>query len=142
MIKPKALDIVGLVALFLSLIMVSYAGIIWAIALGFAFGSYATSIISRAPKGILLKQKDPYCMSCNKYLAAKDLFPIFSYVSTNGKCRYCGAKIPTSIFITELLVILCFIISYITLGFGLMYFATAIVFSLLCTLLVLGFIAS
>ena len=34
-----------------------------------------------------------YCPNCKKNLRWYDLFPIFSYISTLGKCRYCKKKI-------------------------------------------------
>lgn len=127
--KLKALDAIGLIALILSLLLLSWAGLIWAIAIGFAFGSYATSIVSRWPKRILHVKRDPYCMSCNKELQPRDLYPLLSYLCNKGKCRFCGASIPTSLFWTEFLVIISSIICYLVLGIGVWYIVILILAS-------------
>lgn len=52
------------------------------------------------------------CLSCGHELSVKDLIPVFSWLSLQGKCRYCGAQIPDSP-IAELVVPLLFVASYI-----------------------------
>lgn len=42
------------------------------------------------------------CLSCKHPLGIKDLVPLWSYLSTGGKCRYCGVAIPVSCPIMEL----------------------------------------
>jgi len=34
------------------------------------------------------------CPKCHHTLTGKDLIPLFSFLSTAGKCRYCKTKIP------------------------------------------------
>ena len=34
-----------------------------------------------------------YCDVCGHVLAARDLVPVFSYLFSRGRCRYCGAKL-------------------------------------------------
>lgn len=34
-----------------------------------------------------------HCDVCGHVLGVKDLFPIFSYIFSKGRCRYCGAKL-------------------------------------------------
>lgn len=135
--KLKALDVIGLVALILSLLLLSWAGLIWAIAIGLAFGSYATSIVSRWPKRILHVKRDPYCMSCNKALQPRDLYPLLSYLCNKGKCRFCGASIPASLFWTEFLVIIASIIGYVVLGIGVWYIFILILTSIFIATMVI-----
>jgi len=42
------------------------------------------------------------CMSCGVALRWHDLFPLFSYLSLRGRCRCCGAYIPSRYFWVEL----------------------------------------
>lgn len=44
-----------------------------------------------------------YCTSCKKQLKWYDLFPVFSYLFSRGKCRYCHKKIPLECLLIELL---------------------------------------
>ena len=90
------------------------SGIILMAVVGPAIGNYATSVVYRLPFGQTPFEKNPYCGHCGTMLQPKDLFPIFSYLSTRGKCRYCGGKIRSSftwievscgiVFITDFLV--------------------------------------
>jgi leader peptidase (prepilin peptidase)/N-methyltransferase len=52
-------------------------------------------------------------MSCNHPLAWYDLFPLFSYLSLRGKCRYCKAKIskqyPLVEFANGAMTVLCLV---------------------------------
>ncbi len=80
-----------------------YAGLIWALVMGWAASSYASNFSYRIPRGERPFGREPYCGDCNSKLLPKDLFPIFSWLFTGGKCRYCGSKVPASYFILELL---------------------------------------
>lgn len=44
-----------------------------------------------------------YCDKCKRSLAWYDLFPILSYFSLNGRCRYCQQKLSLEYPITELI---------------------------------------
>jgi leader peptidase (prepilin peptidase)/N-methyltransferase len=59
------------------------------------FGSFASVIIHRLKSGEwwILNGRS-HCFKCKKSLKFFDLFPIFSFLSTFWKCRYCKAKIP------------------------------------------------
>jgi len=49
-------------------------GIIWSLAVGFAIGNYACSLVHRLPRGRLILDKPPYCGHCGTLLATKDKF--------------------------------------------------------------------
>ncbi|NVP17907.1 prepilin peptidase [Candidatus Gracilibacteria bacterium] len=70
---------------------------------GLLFGSFSSVIIHRLKsneKGICSGRS--HCPKCNTTLKFYDLIPIFSWLSTGGKCRYCKEKIPYIYPILEL----------------------------------------
>ncbi len=93
-------------------------GIIWSGFLGLTIGNFATNPIYRLPRNESLFRKDPYCGDCNAKLMPRDLFPVFSWLMTRGKCRYCGAKVPGAYAVTEAVIGLLFIICYLQFGFS------------------------
>lgn len=78
-------------------------GLIWMVVLGPAVGNYACSVVYRLPRGKTPFERHPYCGHCNADLKPIDLFPIWSWVSTRGKCRYCAGEIPSIYTVIELL---------------------------------------
>lgn len=52
------------------------------------------------------------CPDCKHTLSAKDLVPVFSWLSLKGKCRYCKAKISPQYPLVELLTAILFVLSY------------------------------
>ena len=57
------------------------------------------------------------CDHCGHVLNAKDLVPIFSYIFSKGKCRYCGAKLDIRYPVSELISGLAYV--FIVVKFGL-----------------------
>ncbi len=60
--------------------------------LGLVLGSFIKVLADRS----LVRQSfwgRSYCPNCKKHLRYYDLFPILSYLSTRGRCRYCHKKI-------------------------------------------------
>jgi leader peptidase (prepilin peptidase)/N-methyltransferase len=93
-------------------------GLIWALFCGLAIGNYATNPIYRLPLNEPLFGRKPYCGDCNALLKPKDLFPILSWFSTGGKCRYCGARVPAAYVVAEILITALFVTLYWRIGFG------------------------
>lgn len=110
------------------------AGIIWSLALGFAAGNYACSLVHRLPRGLGILEKKPYCGSCQTMLATKDLFPVVSALLLRHKCRYCSAPIPKSHFYTEILIGLLFCSCFTVWGFSEQYLIVALLGSMLTVL--------
>lgn len=106
-------------------------GLIFAIFFGWAMSSYTSSFIYRLPRGEDPLGRKPYCGDCNTLLKPIDLFPIFSWLMTGGKCRYCGAKVPASYCVVELCGTLSFAYFYTAYGFHDMFLVMASVFALL-----------
>lgn len=53
------------------------------------------------------------CPDCKHELGAKDLIPVFSWLSTGGKCRYCRKPISKQYPVVELATAAAFVASYI-----------------------------
>ncbi len=87
---------------FLSLHQTVVMGVILLAVIGPAVGNYACSVVYRLPRGQTPFERHPYCGHCGADLQPRDLFPIFSWLSTRGKCRYCGGAIPGIYTVIEL----------------------------------------
>jgi leader peptidase (prepilin peptidase)/N-methyltransferase len=61
--------------------------------LGLLFGSLASALSYRLPRGLPVAADRSRCPSCENVLAARDLVPVLSWVASRGRCRYCDAKI-------------------------------------------------
>ncbi len=82
---------------------------------GIIIGSFLNVCILRVPLRESVVSKRSHCMSCGHQLAWYDLFPLFSYLFLQGKCRYCKKKISVQYPIVEgmngILAVLCFAFS-------------------------------
>ena len=108
-----------------------WAGLIWAIAMGWAASSYASNFIYRLPRHEYPFGRTPYCGDCNAPLKPIDLAPVVSWLMTRGKCRYCGSPIPVSYFYVELVFPLLFGMAFVLYGFNDKYLLIVGTFSLL-----------
>ena len=103
------------------------SGIIWSLALGFAAGNYACSLVHRLPRGRLILDKKPYCGSCGTALQVKDLFPVISALLLRHRCRYCGIAFPVSHTWTEILVGLLFVFAFLQYNFSEQYLLVVLI---------------
>lgn len=83
-------------------ILIIYFGF-WLAVLGAVLGSFADCAADRYIQNKPILNARSACTSCNTILKPIDLIPVFSYIFYKGKCRYCGAKIPSECLILELL---------------------------------------
>lgn len=61
-----------------------------AIFMGLCFGSLATAMAYRLPRGISMVTQDrSHCPHCNRTLTFFDLFPVLSWLWLRGRCRGC-----------------------------------------------------
>tara|TARA_R110002124_G_scaffold64985_2_gene177991 strand:- start:812590 stop:813435 length:846 start_codon:yes stop_codon:yes gene_type:complete len=85
------------------------------IVLGGLFGSFATALIYRLPRGIPIAFGDKsaqggdkngaarsYCTQCKHQLSFFDLIPFLSYLCLRGRCRYCKKSYGSGYFFVEL----------------------------------------
>jgi leader peptidase (prepilin peptidase)/N-methyltransferase len=70
--------------------------------LGLVVGSFLNVCIDRLPQNKSITYPPSHCGACQHKLAARDLIPIFSYLSLRGRCRYCQASIPRKLLWIEL----------------------------------------
>jgi len=84
--------------------------------LGLLLGSFFNVCIYRIPQGQSIAFPPSHCTSCGHSLAVKDLFPVVSYISLGGKCRYCKTRISPQYPLVELLTAGIFLIVYSRLG--------------------------
>ena len=61
--------------------------------LGACMGSFLNCAAWRVVHGESVLRGRSHCDVCGHVLAPRDLVPVFSYVFSHGRCRYCGAKL-------------------------------------------------
>ncbi len=79
---------------------------------GLIFGSFLNCVAMRMVRGQDWVHGSSHCIKCGHELTAKDLFPLFSYLSTGGRCRYCREKISARYPLTELTFAILIVILY------------------------------
>jgi prepilin signal peptidase PulO-like enzyme (type II secretory pathway) len=102
--------------------------------LGAITASFTGVLVERLYTGQSWVRARSRCDACGIQLTARDLVPIFSYLSHRGACRHCKARIPVASFLYEVLLAGLFVLAYLTFfdGLALLLFLAA--------LSVLGFI--
>jgi prepilin signal peptidase PulO-like enzyme (type II secretory pathway) len=100
-------------------------GVIFMLVIGPAVGNYACSVVYRLPRGKTPFERHPYCGHCNADLKPIDLFPIWSWLSTRGKCRYCAGIIPGIYTVIELVCGVAFIAYFLKFGISETFILTA-----------------
>src|SRR6056297_3790261 len=104
---------------------------------GLIIGSFLNVVIYRLPLKESIIFPSSHCPECGTKLKYSDLIPVLSYLSTKGKCRYCGEKIPIRYPIVELITALLFLLTFLKYGLNTEF----IIFSvLIATLIVVSFI--
>ncbi|NBX02749.1 MAG: prepilin peptidase [Alphaproteobacteria bacterium] len=86
--------------------------IILVIAIGLVFGSFITCVSYRLPLGLDIVKKPSYCPACDAKLTTLDLFPLFSWLFSRGKCCHCGVKVSARYPMTELATAGTFLLIY------------------------------
>ena len=94
-------------------ILVLYVSIFLFI-LGTIFGSFINCVSGRIVEGRDWIRGKSICENCKHELGALDLVPIFSYIFLKGRCRYCGTKLSPRYMLTELLLGVCFVITFLS----------------------------
>lgn len=61
--------------------------------LGLIFGSFATVVAYRVPRGSSIVTGRSRCPSCDAQIAWHDNIPLLGYVLLRGRCRNCGTRI-------------------------------------------------
>lgn len=74
----------------------------WLAVFGSVLGSFLDCAASRWAAGERMFAGRSHCAACGHTLGAGDLVPVFSFLLRRGKCRYCGARIPSDCLWAEL----------------------------------------
>lgn len=77
--------------------------ILLAALLGLVMGSFLTCLAMRSVSGASVLRGRSHCDSCGHVLGVPDLVPVFSWLFSRGRCRYCGVKLPAKYPALELL---------------------------------------
>lgn len=99
--------------------------------LGLIIGSFLNVCIYRIPKGENIAYPPSHCFNCGIKLKPIDLIPIISFLSTKGRCRYCGDKISLQYPLVELLNGVLYLLLFLKFGFTFIFIKFAILFSVL-----------
>jgi leader peptidase (prepilin peptidase)/N-methyltransferase len=93
-------------------------GIAGPVFLGLVFGSLATALSYRLPRGLPVSGRErSRCPSCGKTLGLIDLVPLLSWMALRGRCRYCHAPIGWRYPLIELATLLLCLFFYTAYGF-------------------------
>lgn len=65
--------------------------------------SFLNVLVWRIPRRISFIRGRSVCESCGHVLGMRELCPVFGWIWVRGRCRYCGAKLPVSHLLYELL---------------------------------------
>lgn len=111
--------------------------IIFIVLFGLAWGSFLNVVIYRLPAGMSLTTPPSSCPHCKKRINFYDNIPVLSYLVLRGKCRFCGARIPITYFLVEILTPLSFLLIFQQHSLSFFFFASSLFAS---AMIVLGFI--
>jgi leader peptidase (prepilin peptidase) / N-methyltransferase len=104
---------------------------------GLCFGSFVTCASYRLPLDIDVVRKPSFCPSCNTKLGFKDLWPVFSWLFSGGKCRHCKTPVSARYPLTELTTAALFWLVYSVHGIGLV----GAIFALMAVMLMIMIVA-
>jgi leader peptidase (prepilin peptidase)/N-methyltransferase len=90
---------------------------------GSIFGSFATMASYRIPRDEDIVMRPSCCPKCNHRLGFLDLFPIFSWLFSGGKCRHCKSPVSCRYPLIELALSSLFVLIYLKIGANLEGFA-------------------
>lgn len=85
-------------------------------ALGAVLASFMAVIAERLYTGQSWVRDRSRCNSCSNVLSARDLVPVLSWISSKGRARCCGARVPAGYAVGELLLGMSFALAFHALG--------------------------
>lgn len=87
-------------------------------ALGAVLASFLAVIAERVYTGESWIRGRSRCNSCTEHLRAHELIPVLSWMSTLGRCRTCGSRVPVWYAVGEATLGTVFVFGYLSLGFS------------------------
>lgn len=91
--------------------------LVFFIVLGLMIGSFLNVVIYRVPHGKSIAFPSSHCPICSHSLSIRDNIPVFSYILSKGKCKYCEGSISIQYPIVEILTGVLFGLLYLRIGF-------------------------
>lgn len=88
------------------------------VVIGLCMGSFLNCFAWRITHNMKVSEGHSICPECGHELGVKDLVPVFSYIFSKGKCRYCNKPIPKRYPISELVCVAGYLSIYYVYGFG------------------------
>lgn len=85
-------------------------------AAGAVVASFTGVIAERYQTGQSFLTGRSRCDSCNRTLDTRDLVPVLSWLLTGGRCRSCRVPLPVRYALTEAVLGVLFVVSYLLLG--------------------------
>lgn len=99
--------------LYITSFLTAYFTVI-AFVLGAVLASFLGCLGWRMCNGESVLKGRSHCDSCGHVLGARDLIPIFSYLISKGRCRYCGVQIsPVNLYGELILGILFAVVTFL-----------------------------
>lgn len=102
--------------------------------LGAVLASFVGVLAERIHTGESIVSGRSRCNSCGRQLSFPDLVPVLSWLVSFGRCRTCKARVPAVYALSEAILALVFVLSYLKLG------TTSVLVVFLAALTVLAFI--
>ena len=93
--------------------------VFWLFILGSVMGRFLDCIAFRYVNGQSFVKGRSHCDKCGHVLGPKDLIPIFSFLASKGKCRYCNQNIPKECFWSEIFTAVIFSVIGLKIGISL-----------------------
>jgi leader peptidase (prepilin peptidase)/N-methyltransferase len=84
--------------------------------LGLVFGSLASALSYRLPRGLPVGADRSRCPTCRTALTPRDLVPLLSWTISRGKCRHCGTSVSWRYPAIEIVTALVFVGAWMASG--------------------------
>jgi len=122
------------------------------VVIGLACGSFVNALVWRMheqesskkkandPKLSILKGRS-MCPDCKHELSTKDLIPVLSWLSANGKCRYCKKPVSWQYPVVELATAALFVHSYVRWPEDLSAMGSEVIYFAIWILMLIGLVA-
>ncbi|MGN0151311.1 MAG: prepilin peptidase [Wujia sp.] len=105
--------------------------------MGITVFSYLNYVIAHLPKGESMTAKRSSCPYCGHEQDIWDVLPVVSRIRNQGRCRYCGTRLPVRELLIEVLGGALAVLSVVFYGISLQ---AMLVFLVMCDLTVITFI--
>lgn len=99
--------------------MVEYINVVYGVfffIVGTLFGSFFSLATYRLPRKLDIVKTRSFCPVCKHNLGFWDCFPILSFITSFGKCRYCKCSISPRYLLLEVINGFIFLLAYLFIG--------------------------